>query len=46
MEKSNLIIFITPTIVNVNALNDITAKKKNEMDKSKEEMDGKKKSEK
>ncbi len=46
VEKTNLLIFITPTIVKGNALNDITAKKKNEMDKSKEEMDGKKKSEK
>lgn len=43
IEKTNLLIFITPTIVKGNNMNEITARKKDEMDKTKEEMDGKKK---
>jgi general secretion pathway protein D len=42
VEKTNLLIFITPTIVKGDTLNNVTAKKKEEMDKAKEEMDGNK----
>ncbi|MBI4746653.1 MAG: hypothetical protein HY786_09005 [Deltaproteobacteria bacterium] len=43
VEKTNLLIFITPTIVKDTTLGDVTERKKAEMDKAKEVMDGGKK---
>lgn len=40
-EKTNLLIFITPTIVKETTLSDLTNRKKAEMDKTKELMEGK-----
>ncbi|MEK7851969.1 MAG: secretin N-terminal domain-containing protein [Deltaproteobacteria bacterium] len=43
VDKTNLLIFITPTIVKENTLAAVTEKKREEMNKAKKEMDGKKK---
>jgi general secretion pathway protein D len=39
-EKTNLLIFITPTIVKDSTLGEITEKKRRELEKSREQMDG------
>lgn len=43
VDKTNLLIFITPTIVKDTTLSDITERKKTQMDSARQEMDGKKK---
>lgn len=42
VDKTNLLIFITPTIIKENRLSEITERKKAGMDAAREEMDGKK----